>query len=391
MKKNIPYRNQLIELSKLYKIQEIKSYVKSKKKLTTSQIELILLKNKVRLPEHSYSKKKVAEIKFKEQVLTNVVLTCCLIIFLISVFSVRPYIKTVTNEIKFSYVAKEYKSNQKILGGKKSQQKFNDKDLNEDNKISLDTRITLNLFENLKYDLNNIRLGQSVKPVYLSKLPPDLKNIKSTSKRKDTFIKIVLPLIIDENNKILDNRKTLFKILGKPSNSMGEKRWLKRRFKDYRITNEDITELKLRMDIIPVSLAIAQAAKESGWGTSRFALKGNAMFGQWTYGKSGIKPKDSEGKDHKILAFPMLRSSVIAYQRNLNTHKAYGEFREKRADLREDNKKISGMDLVQYLENYAATGKEYVTILKSIISQNKLTDFDNSILMNTGNDSSLTL
>ncbi len=263
--------------------------------------------------------------------------------------------------------------------------------MNEDNKISLDTRITLNLFENLKYDLNNIRLGQSVKPVYLSKLPPDLKNIKSTSKRKDTFIKIVLPLIIDENNKILDNRKTLFKILGKPSNSMGEKRWLKRRFKDYRITNEDITELKLRMDIIPVSLAIAQAAKESGWGTSRFALKGNAMFGQWTYGKSGIKPKDSEGKDHKILAFPMLRSSVIAYQRNLNTHKAYGEFREKRADLREDNKKISGMDLVQYLENYAATGKEYVTILKSIISQNKLTDFDNSILMNTGNDSSLTL
>tara|TARA_B100000945_G_scaffold320310_1_gene329943 strand:+ start:2002 stop:3180 length:1179 start_codon:yes stop_codon:yes gene_type:complete len=392
MRKNIPYRDQLIELSKLYKIQEIKSYINSKKKLTTSQIELILLKNKVRLPEHSYSKKKVAEIKFKEQVLTNVLVTCCLIIFLISLVSVRPYIKSVTNEIKFTYIAKEYKSNKKLFSEKDFKgEKLKNKNESQDDKISLDTKITLNLFENLKYDLNNIRLGESVKPVYLSKLPPDLKNISSTSKRKDTFIKIILPLIIDENNKILENRAKLFKILGKPSNSMGEKRWLKRRFEDYQIKNEDVSELKLRMDVIPVSIAIAQAAKESGWGTSRFALKGNAMFGQWTYGKGGIKPKDSKGKDHKILAFPMLRSSIIAYQRNLNTHKAYGEFRENRGKLRQDSKKISGTDLVIYLENYAATGKEYVKILKSIISQNKLTDFDNATLMNTNKDSSLIL
>ena len=177
MKKNIPYRDQLIELSKLYKIEEIKSYIFSKKKLTTSQIELILLKNKVRLPEHSYNKKRIAEIKFKEQVLTNVLVTCCLIVFLISLVSVRPYIKPVTSQIKFSYIAKEYKSNKKLFAGKDSEEKFNLKKLDEDNKISLDTRITLNLFENLKYDLNNIRLGESVKPVYLSKLPPDLKNI----------------------------------------------------------------------------------------------------------------------------------------------------------------------------------------------------------------------
>ncbi len=391
MKKNIPYRDQLIELSKLYKIEEIKSYINSKKKLTTSQIELILLKNKVRLPEHSYSKKRIAEIQLKEEVVTNVLVTCCLILFIVSLVSIRPYVKTITSEIKFSYVAKEYKSNKKIFSEKDFKGKSKGKSLDEDNKISLDTRITLNLFENLKYDLSNIRLGESVKPVYLSKLPPDLKNIKSTSKRKNTFIKIVLPLIIDENNKILENRKKFFKILGKPINSMGEKRWLKRRFEDYRIKNEDISELKLRMDIIPVSLAIAQAAKESGWGTSRFALEGNAMFGQWTYGKDGIKPKDSGGKGHKVLKFPMLRSSIMAYQRNLNTHKAYGEFREKRASLREDNKQISGLDLVSYLESYAATGKEYVKILTSIISQNKLTDFDHSILMNTNKDSSLTL
>ena len=388
MKKNIPYREQLVELSKLYKIQEIKNYINSRKKLTTSQIELILLKNKVRLPEQSYSKKKVAEIQFKEQLVTNLLVTCCLIVFLISLVSVRPYIKTVTSEIKFSYVAKEYKSNQKLLSNKKND---NLKNSEKDNKISLDTRITLNLFENLKYDLKSIRLGASVKPVYLSKLPPDLKNIKSTSKRKDTFIKIILPLIIDENNKILENRKKLFKILSKPANTMGEKRWLKRRFEDYQVKNEDITELKLRMDIIPVSLAISQAAKESGWGTSRFALQGNAMFGQWTYGKDGIKPKDSVGTGHKVLKFPMLRSSIMAYQKNLNTHKAYGEFREERANLREKNKKLSGLDLVNYLESYAATGKDYVKILTSIINQNSLTDFDNSNLMNTNRDSSLTL
>ena len=123
MKKNIPYREQLIELSKLYKIQEIKSYISSKKKLTTSQIELILLKNKVRLPEHSYNKKKISEIKFKEQVFTNILVTCILIIFVMSIISSRPYIKSVTNQIKFSYVAKEYKINknqvkkaQKITG-----------------------------------------------------------------------------------------------------------------------------------------------------------------------------------------------------------------------------------------------------------------------------------
>mgnify|MGYP001365509911 CR=1 FL=1 len=388
MKKNSQYRDQLIELSKLYKIQEIKSYINSKKNLTTSQIELILLKNKIRLPEHSYSKKKVAEIRFKEQVLTNVLVTCCLIVFIISLVSIRPYIKTVTNEIKFSYVAKEYKDNQKIFD---SDKKNKTKKLDEENKISLDTKITLNLFENLKYDLKSIRLGASVKPVYLSKLPPDLKNIKSTSKRKNTFIKIILPLIIDENNKILQNRKKLFKILGKPVNSMGEKRWLKRRFEEYQIKNEDISELKLRMDIVPVSLTISQAAKESGWGTSRFALQGNAMFGQWTYGKDGIKPKDSDGKGHKVLKFPMLRSSIVAYQKNLNTHKAYGELREKRANLRKANKSISGLDLVNYLESYAATGKEYVKILTSIINQNQLTDFDNSTLMNTNRDATLTL
>ena len=262
----------------------------------------------------------------------------------------------------------------------------------ENTGVSLDTKIALNLFENLEYDLDRIRQGQSVKPVYLSKLPKDLGKLKSTKKKKDTFIKIIIPLIIDENNKILENRKKLFKILNKQVNSMGEKRWLKRRFKEYEIKNEDVSELKIRMDIIPTSLAIAQAAKESGWGTSRFALEGNAMFGQWTYGKDGIEPSmKSKGEGHKILRFPMLRSSVNAYQKNLNTHKSYKAFREKRSLIRSKNKKISGLELVGYLKSYAATGEDYVKDLRQIINQNSLTDFDNSTLVNYSRSSSFTL
>ena len=394
MKKNIPYRDQLIELSKLYKIAEIKSYLFSKKHLTTSQIELILLKHKIPLPAHSYNKKKIAEIKFKEQVILNIVLTIAILGFIMSLISVRPYIKLVTSEIKFTHIAKEYKSNSKLKGStsfpKNTKKNSNSEQKVED--VSLDTKITLNLFEDLRYDLKTIRKGSRVKPIYLSKLPKDLKKLKSTQKKKDTFIKIVMPLILDENNKILENRKKLFKILGKQNNSRGEKVWLKRRFEDYGIKNEDVTELKLKMDIIPVSIAIAQAAKESGWGTSRFALEGNAMFGQWTWGKKGISPlKREKNQDHKILKFPILRSSVQAYKNNLNTHKGYREFREKRAEMRRKNRKISGLELVRYLYNYAATGSEYTKVLEKIINQNQLTDFDNAILMNSTKSSSLTL
>ena len=390
MKKDTPYRDQLLELSKLYKIPEVKSYIRSRKNLTTSQLELILLKNKIPLPAHSSNRKQVAKIKFQELVITNIVLTLVLLGFITSLIGIRPYIKVVTDEIKFTHVAKEYKSN---FGTKNKVSKNLDikkKQNSNDQDISLDTKVTLNLFEDLKYDLKSIRTGAMVKPIYLSKLPKDLKKIKSTTTKKNTFIKIVMPLIIDENNKILENRKKLFKILAKPNNSRGEKVWLKRRFEDYGIKNEDITELKIRMDIVPVSIAIAQAAKESGWGTSRFALEGNAMFGQWTWNKEGIKPKDTEG-NHKILKFSILRSSVVAYQKNLNTHKSYRSFRDTRASLRKKGDNLSGLDLVDHLESYAQTGKEYVKILRQIILQNNLTDFDNSILLNTRKDSSLTL
>ena len=165
---------------------------------------------------------------------------------------------------------------------------------------------------------------------------------------------------------------------------MGERVWLKRRFKEYKIDDGDLARLKMRMDIVPVSVALAQAANESGWGTSRFALEGNALFGQWTWSKKGISPKDADSdSNHKILQFQILKASVRAYKNNLNTHNAYQEFREARAKLREENEKINGLLLTKYLKNYAAIGEKYVAILEDIIKKNSLTDFDEANLLPT--------
>ena len=137
------------------------------------------------------------------------------------------------------------------------------------------------------------------------------------------------------------------------------------------------------MDIIPVSLAIAQAAKETGWGTSRFALEGNALFGQWTYSKNGLEPKDSTSGDHKVMKFNVLQASVRAYKRNLNSHRVYEDFRNERAKLRERGEKIDSLKLVKYLDKYAETGTLYTKILEKIIKQNSLMDFDQAKLLPT--------
>ena len=163
-----------------------------------------------------------------------------------------------------------------------------------------------------------------------------------------------------------------------------EKQWLRQKFLEYKVKKGNVKELHLKMDIIPVSIALAQAAKESGWGTSRFALEGNAIFGQWTWNGKGIEPllKD-KSENHKILRFPILRASVKAYQNNLNTHKSYSQFREKRKLLREKNKKINGLELSKTLSNYAQTGSEYTKIIAKIIVQNRLMDFEPVRLANS--------
>ena len=131
-----------------------------------------------------------------------------------------------------------------------------------------------------------------------------------------------------------------------------------------------------------MSLAIAQAAKETGWGTSRFAQEGNALFGQWTWSGEGLKPKDLDSdKGHKVMKFNVLQASVRAYQRNLNTHSTYKEFRKARAQLRDQDKLLDSMELSKYLNKYAETGNQYVEVLQKIIKPNKLKDFDDAKLL----------
>jgi len=241
------------------------------------------------------------------------------------------------------------------------------------------------LFNQNKYDLKKVKKTKLVNiGNKIHRLPKELKNIESTKKRKELFIKIVLPLIIEENTRIKLDRKKLFVILNKSNNSNSDKKWLKEKFKQYGVKNNDLATLKIRMDEIPVSLAIAQAAKETGWGSSRFAQEGNALFGQWTWSGDGIKPAavDKDAK-HKVARFKVLKASVKAYQRNLNTHSSYKEFRKERAIQRDNYGKLNSLELVKYLDKYAETGVEYTKALKKIIKQNYLTEFDDVKILPT--------
>ena len=268
---------------------------------------------------------------------------------------------------------------------------LNEKDLLVDifslNELETDT-VRLNastikqLFEDTNYSLKDVREKKLVKPVALTLLPNEIKMIESTKKRKEFFIQIVLPLILKENNNIKIDRKRLFSIINKSNNSTLEKKWLDKKYKQYGIPSKDLSILKIRMDEIPVSLALAQAAKETGWGTSRFAQEGNALFGQWTWSGEGLKPKDADkDQGHKVMRFNVLQASVRAYQRNLNTHSSYKEFRQARAQLRDQSKPLDSLVLVEYLDEYAETGDEYVVVLQKIIKQNNLKDFDDAKLL----------
>ena len=238
------------------------------------------------------------------------------------------------------------------------------------------------LFKSTNYSLDDVRKNKLVKPISLTLLPAEITKIENVKKRKDLFIQIILPLVIAENNNIKLDRKKLFTILNKNKNSMAEQNWLNSKFKQYGVISKDLPTLKVRMDEIPTSMIIAQAAKETGWGTSRFAQEGNALFGQWTWSGEGIKPANAD-KDttHKIMKFNVLQASVKAYQRNLNTHSSYRDFRSARAEMRDNGEKLDSTALTEHLDSYAETGKEYVKILQQIIRQNNLEDFDDAKLL----------
>ena len=484
MKKILSYRDKLLELSKIYKISDVQSYIKNKKYLTTAQIEHILKKNKVPIPTEInksileiHSKKITRPINYlgnsinnylihlKNQTIKFVFLRPAknikgfFIFILNSFYNLFKWInKTIINILNnaYNFKVEEKKANKVVagtvaftfiflilIGGSQVRNIMTEQnevkiDLNENKNIktqkkivkipekkstelkekkakapkkdldksaekiakaptknkkvkefvlpdlNLKTETVLSLFDDVEYDLKKVRREKLVKPIYFTQFPKDLDEISSVKLKKETFIKIVLPLVVAENQKILDDRRK-FKIVSKKKMTNDkEKLWLRQKFKEYKVTNGSVSELDKRMDIIPISIAIAQAAKESGWGTSRFALEGNAIFGQWTWNGSGIAPLDrSKTQNHKVLRFPILRASVKAYKNNLNTHKSYKEFRDKRNKLRSKNRSIEGIKLIHTLESYAQTGSEYTKVLAQMMQQNSLEEFEDVRLTNS--------
>jgi Bax protein len=382
---DLSYRDKLLKLSKLYKIKEVQRKL-SNSRLTNKQIESLLKKNNVLLPKNLIDKK-LNSVNW-----TNFYKVLAITLMIIGSFGVIPLLYQSENKMNFKNLAQknELSIDQKNELSKKIL-KLEDFYVQDDFEIgSVDENTvrlgaaTLNeIFNSANYDLDIIRKTKKVIPIYISLLPSEIGKIESTKEKKEIFIKIVLPLILQANEEILSDRKKLFRILGKIKNTQAEKKWLKFKLKQYKINNFDLSELKIRMDIIPVSLAIAQAAKETGWGTSRFALEGNALFGQWTYSKNGLEPKDSTSGDHKVMKFNVLQASVRAYKRNLNSHRVYEDFRNERAKLRERGEKIDSLKLVKYLDKYAETGTLYIKILEKIIKQNSLMDFDQAKLLPT--------
>ena len=296
---------------------------------------------------------------------------------------------------------KEFRNNSKVIlaytldkknnGNLNENETYNEKDLlvdiyslneQETDTVRLDASTIKQLYEDTNYKLDDIRKNKLVKPIALTLLPGEIKMIENTKKRKELFIQIILPLILQENNNIRLDRKRLFSIINKNNNTDLEKKWLIKKYKQYGIPSKDLSVLKVRMDEIPVSLALAQAAKETGWGTSRFAQEGNALFEQWTWSGEGLKPKEADkDKGHKVMKFNVLQASVRAYQRNINTHSTYKRFRLARAQLRDTGKALDSIILSEFLNEYAETGKKYVEVLQKIIKQNNLKDFDDAKLL----------
>jgi len=367
---------------------KISRYFK-KKKISITEIQKYLKKKGLVLIKKNNDEKKIGNTG-------SIVRTFFSSLIIILVFFISPLVTNFTKDkISFTKVHENNSKNKlkKLLNNKNKkldtvlEEKFLFEDIlafdeQPNNAIRLSALTIEELFKSTNYTLDDVRKNKLVKPITLTILPKEIVKIENSKKRKDFFIQIILPLAIKENSNIKLDRKKLFRVLNKSKNTKIEKKWLASKFKQYGVVNRDLSTLKIRMDEVPISMTIAQAAKETGWGTSRFAQEGNALFGQWTWSGEGIKPLGADSDaTHKVMRFRVLQASVKAYQRNLNTHSSYKDFRSARAELREDNKKLNSLILSEHLDKYAETGKEYVKILQKIIKQNNLMDFDDAKLL----------
>ena len=250
-------------------------------------------------------------------------------------------------------------------------------------------------FASIGYDLDQVRRTASPVPrFYLDALPRDLADMSPVSAKKHLFVQAVLPIILQVNEEITSARWRLERLADRltradtlsPADTISpaEREWLVTMADLYGTDSFDVQELLNRMDVVPPSLALAQAAEESGWGTSRFARQGNALFGQYTYNaKPGIVPAQRDAdRRHRVRSHDNLLAAVRAYVHNLNSHWAYEDFRRERSRLRTAGETISGHVLAGELGSYSERRGAYVKSIRRIIRQNRLGDFDRAWLNN---------
>ena len=239
-------------------------------------------------------------------------------------------------------------------------------------------------FLQLGYHLDHVRSGAGEVPrLLLANLPGDMPEIKLVEVRKAMFIQAVLPLILRANEQIAADRQRLRMLVARPSIwSDADSVWVAQLAFRYSVDQFDLAELTRRVDVIPISLAIAQAAEESGWGTSRFAIEGNAVFGQWTYDpEKGLVPNSrEEGRSHLVRSYDGLLGSVSGYMLNLNTHDAYNAFRNRRQAMRTDIGALDATALASTLIYYSEGRRDYTKRIRDIIETNDLTAFDDARL-----------
>ncbi|MCF6218105.1 MAG: glucosaminidase domain-containing protein [Gammaproteobacteria bacterium] len=227
-------------------------------------------------------------------------------------------------------------------------------------------------------------IKKEVPALLIKALPQDMPEIYSSEERKSIFLRTLLPIVLLENHHIEKQRAILEKMVTQQSELNNEQvEWLEERLNHYRLSNNAdgpnrLEQLLQRLDQLPPSLMLAQGAIESGWGTSRFALQGNSLFGQWSYSKnSGLIPEArNQGAQHVVRSFDSLQASVRAYMRNLNTHLAYKKLREIRSTMRTRQQPLNSIDLADGLLSYSQRGAAYVEDVKLIIRSNKLTQYD---------------
>lgn len=248
----------------------------------------------------------------------------------------------------------------------------------------------LALWESINYTYEVWQSGvREIPRTYILNIPHAWRT-KVTSEitvkeKKLIFFRGMAPLILRANELILMDRSRLLTIINAIENnetvSAANQAWLASLAKVYKSeinwegdALSQTTDLLERVNIIPESLALAQAAIESGWGTSRFAEEGNSIFGQWAWDKDAIKPEEQRGGmgDYGIAAFASLQESVCAYMLNINTHNAYKSLRNKRAQLEKENEKLTGLILCEQLDKYSERGWEYVVDLKNMMTHNHL-------------------